>query len=52
MALFIDEAVVRGAEDYRAGVARERCPFTDGLKRTLWQRGWDMQCKLWRGSNR
>jgi hypothetical protein len=32
-------SLMRGAEDYRAGVPREACPFKGGADRVLWFRG-------------
>ena len=50
MAIFVDESVVRGAEDYRAGVMLDACPFAERQKRVAWERGWLMQRKLWKGA--
>jgi ribosome modulation factor len=39
-------SLMRGAEDYRAGVPREACPFKGGADRVLWIRGYEMQRAL------
>lgn len=48
MAIFVDEALLRGVEDYRAGVPLYACPFKERHKRSASERGWQMQRKLWK----
>jgi ribosome modulation factor len=46
----VSASLIRGAEDYRAGLTRGDCPFSKNPDRALWLRGWDMQRALCPGA--